>query len=225
MSFFYFAKTLISINLSFVAGGEMNIEVAEKLLQEAKLILPQTDTGRVNYITDCEYGKGSLHTHGEINEIKRCIESENKAIGKFISILKIQSKYESTSEIINEINEMVRVVFEDCCSKGYIESAEDILYTIALGALDSCPNFNKKDFLKRGVLSILETCGKSQIITRKEKYRRKALNIIVKAKQNYFGEINLSEKELFQAYNGVEIGSYQIRNRLTKDNLQEYQGY
>ncbi len=203
----------------------MDTQVAERLLREAKLILPQTDTKKVNYITDCEYGEGALHTHGEILELRKCVEREEKAIRQFLTVLHIQSRYDTAEEIIDEFYDMTKVVFDDCCSKGYVECGEAVLKCMADGMLDRCGSFEKEDFLKEGVKSLLEICGKSQIITRQEKYRRKALNIIVKARQKYFGELDLKPEELFGSYNNVEIGSYYIRRKLSEKDFNEYQGY
>ncbi len=203
----------------------MSLQIAEKLLQEAKIILPMTDSGSVNYITEGEFGYGSLHTRAEAVEINSKIKGEEDAIKKMLNILSIQARYETSQEIIDEFYDMVKVLFDDCCDKGYSESAESILRIIAVGALDKCEKFDKQKFIKEGISNILNICGKSQIITRKMKYKQKALNIIVKTRQSYFGDTDYSISELIKIYNGVEMGSFKVKNKITEQDLQEYQGY
>ncbi len=191
---------------------------AYKCLNKIKRLLPKTNTGKINYISDIFVARGE--NDYVANSLAKLAEDEQNNIENIITILFYQKNFTVFPETTLELQKVAQVLFEDCIRRGYTDSATEILACIAEGALDihdyAFPN--KNEYLHSGVIRTLESYAINKILTNASNLKNRAILFANRAYQGQLG-VKFTVQELIDAYNLTKIGSRVITDKISSHDI------
>lgn len=188
---------------------EVDVSKMQNLLLEARSLYPETNTGKVKYITDGE--TNSAKNGRESQPICKCIAAERKAIAKMIAIFHLQKHYPQSVDTASGFQEIAIDCMRDCLQKGYHAEASSILKMINddVFVLQGVEVPDLKILNRFALMELISGLARRKILTGRD-YEQQAISVILDAEAGDYGELTLTREELLAAYNSTQINGQEV---------------
>lgn len=188
---------------------EVDVAKMQSLLLEARSLYPETNTGKVEYITDGE--TNAAKNEGEIQLTCKYIAAERKAIAKMIAIFHLQKHYPQSIDTVSGFQEIAINCIRDCLQKGYHAEASSILKLLNEDTfvLPGYEVLNLKIINRLALMELISGLARRKILTGRD-YEQQAISVILDAEAGDYGELTLTREEMLAAYNSTQINGQEV---------------